>query len=128
DYVSAHGVVALYAAAQGTPGAHSTAKSAREISVRARQGDPRAAGAYQAMGAALGRGLAPVLTRFAPEAVVIGGKVGQSLELFRPAMLQALAEAGLPHLQVLPAAPGNLAIWGAARHAFSAVEVAGGAR
>jgi glucokinase len=113
DYVSARGVVALYGAAQGA------AKSAKEISALALKGDPRAIEAYRAMGAALGHGLAPVLTRFAPEALVIGGKVGQSLDLFRPAMLQALAEAALPHLQVLPAAPGNLAIWGAARYAFA---------
>jgi glucokinase len=120
DYVSARGVVALY-------GAQGVAKSAREISALALKGDPRAAEAYRAMGAALGRGLAPVLTRFAPDAVVIGGKVGQSLDLFRPAMLQALAEAGLAHLPVIPAAPGNLAIWGAARHAF-ALGATGGAR
>ena len=123
DYVSARGVVALYGSAEGT------AKSAKEISALAHQGDPRAIEAYRAMGAALGSGLAPVLTRFAPEAIVIGGKVGQSLDLFRPAVLQALAEAGLPQPQVTQAAPGNLAIWGAARHAFAraAVDVTGGA-
>jgi len=123
DKVSAHGVVALYGDKQGR------AKSAKEISALAHQGDPRAVEAYQAMGAALGSGLADVLARFAPEAVVIGGKVGRSLDLFRPAMLQALAEAGLPDLQVLPAAPGNLAIWGAARYAFAhrAVGVTGSA-
>jgi len=122
DNVSAHGVVALYGGAQGT------AKSAKEISVLAHQGDPCAVEAYRAMGAALGSGLAAVLARFAPEAVVIGGKVGQSLDLFRPAMLQALADAGLPQPRVLPA-PGNLAIWGAARYAFArrAVGVTGGA-
>jgi predicted NBD/HSP70 family sugar kinase len=68
------------------------------------------------MGTALGRGLAPVFGRFAPEKVVIGGKVGQSLALFRPAMEQALAAAGLPDLPILPAATGNMAIWGAARY------------
>ena len=122
DNVSAHGVVALYGGAQGT------AKSAKEISVLAHQGDPCAVEAYRAMGAALGSGLAAVLARFAPEAVVIGGKVGQSLDLFRPAMLQALADAGLPQPRVLPA-PGNLAIWGTARYAFArrAVGVTGGA-
>jgi glucokinase len=123
DNVSAHGVVALYGGAQGA------AKSAKEISALAHQGDPRAVEAYRAMGTALGSGLAAVLARFAPEAVAIGGKVGRSLDLFRPAMLQALADAGLPQLQVLPAAPGNLAIWGAARYAFAhrAVGVTGGA-
>ena len=136
DYVSGHGVVAQYGGAQGAAGnaaknpvaKNPAARSAKEISVLAHKGDARAVEAYRAMGAALGSGLAPVLARFAPEAVVIGGKVGQSLELFRSAMLQALTEAGLPHLQVLPAAPGNMAIWGAARYAFAhrAADVTGG--
>lgn len=30
------------------------------------------------------------------------------------------AGAGLPSVPVIPAAPGNMAIWGAARHAFTA--------
>jgi glucokinase len=56
-------------------------------------------------------------------AIVIGGQVGRSLELLAPALRQALAGAGLPDLPVVPAAPGNMAIWGAARHAFTAAAV-----
>lgn len=122
DQVSARGVVACFGRAKGTVDGV-TEVSAKEVSALALRGDPSAIAAYRAMGSALGRGLAPVLARFAPEAAVIGGKVGQSLELFRPAMRQALAEAGLPGLPVIPAVAGNLAIWGAARYplAFGAV-------
>src|SRR6202021_2894158 len=59
--------------------------------------------AYRAMGTAIGRGLAPVLLRFKPELLVIGGKVGQSLPLFGPAAGRALAEAGPPRLPIIPA-------------------------
>lgn len=113
DHVSARAVVAEYDSL--SPGKH---RSAKEIADLALRGDPSAIEAYQAMGAALGTGLAPVLTRFAPETVVIGGHIGQSLELFRPAMQQALAAVGVANLSVIRALPGNLAIWGAARHAF----------
>lgn len=121
DRVSARAVVAGYARATARDGAMGVGGSADEatakgVSALASRGDPSAIEAYSAMGAALGSGLAPVLARFAPEILVIGGKVGQSLELFRPAMQEALAEAGLPDLPVIPAAPGNLAIWGAARY------------
>lgn len=104
---------------QPAPGLPGTGKTARQVSVLAAEGDQTAVAAFRVMGEALGSGLAPVLTRFGPEAVVIGGKVGQSLALFAPAMRHALAGAGLPDLPVIPAAPGNMAIWGAARHAFS---------
>jgi glucokinase len=111
DQVSARGVVALYGKLRpGDP------RSAKEIAGLAMRGDRPAIKVYRAMGAALGSGLAASLARFAPEKIVIGGKVGQSLELFRPAMQQALAAAGLPDLPVVPAAPGNMAIWGAARY------------
>jgi glucokinase len=115
DHVSARGVVACYSRAGGA-GRSPNEPGAKEVSALALRGDPAAVEAYRAMGSALGAGLAPVLARFAPEKVVIGGKVGQSLGLFRPAMLEALAEAGVPGLPVIPAAPRNLAIWGAARY------------
>jgi glucokinase len=114
DYVSARGVVALYG--KLNPGAR---RSAREVSVLARQGSRPALEAYRAMGTALGRGLGPVFARFQPEKVVIGGHVAKSLDLFGPAMEQALAAEGLPQLPVLPAAPGNMAIFGAARYALA---------
>ena len=119
DYVSARGVVALYGKLR--PGDQRSAKQVSDLALR---GDPAAIEAYQALGTALGSGLAPVLTRFAPEKVVIGGKVGQAIDLFRPAMEQALAAAGLTGLPVIQAAPGNMAIWGAARFAlaFGAIE------
>jgi glucokinase len=125
DHVSARALTTAYATRPvGTglpgPGVPGRGKTAREVSVLAAEGDETAVAAFRAMGEALGRGLVPVLERFEPEAVVIGGKVGQSLGLFAPAMRHALARAGLPNLPVIPAAPGNMAIWGAARHALTA--------
>jgi predicted NBD/HSP70 family sugar kinase len=111
DYVSARAVTTRYGKLS-----RGERRSARDVSNLALQGSEPAIEAYRAMGSALGRGLAPVLARFGPEVVVIGGKVAQSLELFRPAMEQALASAGLPSLRVLPAASENMAILGAARY------------
>lgn len=123
DHVSARAVTARYRSLR--PRDQRSAKepgdqpSAKEIEDLALRGDPLAIEAYRAIGAALGSGLAPVLQRFAPEKIVIGGHVSHALDLFRPAMQQALAAAGLPELPVIQAAPGNLAIWGAARHALT---------
>jgi predicted NBD/HSP70 family sugar kinase len=120
DHVSARAVTASYGTLRDGTAAPGTGRTAREVSALAAEGDETAAAAFRAMGEALGSGLAPVLARFEPEAIVIGGKVGRSLELFAPAVRQALAGTGLANLPVIPAAPGNMAIWGAARHAFTA--------
>lgn len=119
DHVSARAVTISYGTRPDGAGLPGAGKTAKEVSALAAEGDEAAVAAFRAMGEALGSGLIPVLARFEPEAIVIGGKVGQSLELFAPAMRQALAGAGLPNLPVIPAAPGNMAIWGAARHAFT---------
>jgi predicted NBD/HSP70 family sugar kinase len=111
DYVSARAVTTLYSKLS-----RGERRSAKDISSLALRGSEPAIEAYRAMGTALGRGLAPVFKRFAPEVVVIGGKVAHSLKLFGPAMEQALAAAGLPELSVLPAASENMAILGAARY------------
>jgi glucokinase len=121
DYVSARGVVAAYerlsaGRRHGPDGGGVDRVSAKEIADLAFRGSGPAVEAYRAMGTAIGRGLAPVLLRFEPELLVIGGKVGQSLPLFGPAAGRALAEAGLPELPIVPAAAGNIALWGAARY------------
>ena len=117
DHVSAQAVTTAF----GTR-PDGTGKTAKEVSALAAEGDEAAVAAYRAMGEVLGDGLVPVLTRFEPEVIVIGGHVGKSLGLFAPAMRQALAGAGLANLPVIAAAPGNMAIWGAARHAFTAAQ------
>ncbi len=111
DRVSARGVVSLY-----RRHALNGPLSAREVSDLARQGNQAAVRAYREMGTSLGRALAPVLARFAPEAVVIGGKVGRSLPLFGPAFAESLAAAGLPAVPIV-AADGNMSLWGAASSA-----------
>ena len=114
DYVSARAVTSLYS--KLSPGER---RSARDVSELAARGSRPALEAYRAMGIALGRGLAPVFARFAPEVVVIGGKVAHSLELFGPATEEEMAAAGLPHLPVLAAASENMAILGAARYSLT---------
>jgi glucokinase len=123
DYVSARGVVTAYeglsaGGRHGTDSGSVERVSAKEIADLAFRGSGPAVEAYRAMGTAIGRGLAPVLLRFEPELLVIGGKVGQSLPLFGPAAGRALAEAGLPELPIVPAAAGNIALWGAARYSL----------
>jgi glucokinase len=114
DHVSARAVAAAYdrLSGDGRPGT----ASAREIGEVAAAGNEPAIKAYQEMGTAIGRGLAPVLLRFQPELLVIGGHVGRSLPIFGPAISQALSEAGVPNIPVIPAADGNMALWGAARY------------
>jgi glucokinase len=121
DHVSARALTTFYGTGPDGPRPHGhlPGKTAREVSVLAAEGDQTAVAAFGAMGTALGCGLAPVLARFEPQSLVIGGKVGRSLELFAPATRRALAGAGLPGLPVLPAAPGNMALWGAAKLAFA---------
>jgi glucokinase len=120
DHVSARGLTTSYGTGLPGTGLPGTRKTAREVSALAAEGDETAVAAFEAMGEALGRGMVPVLRRFEPEAIVLGGQVGQSLQLFAPGIRRALAGAGLTNLPVIPAAPGNMAIWGAARHAFTA--------
>jgi glucokinase len=103
------GIIEDHVSARAITTAYGHGKSAREVAALAQQGDQAAQAAYRALGTSLGEALAPILLKFAPETIVIGGKIAQSLPLFAPA------------LHVLQAAPGNLALWGAARHAFSEV-------
>jgi glucokinase len=117
DYVSARAVVAAYDTLKPDE-----QRSAQSIAHLALQGDPEATKAYETMGMELGRGLAAVFAHFAPEKIVIGGKVGLSLKLFQPALQQALTDAGLPSIEILQAREGNLAIWGAARHVFDSLD------
>lgn len=114
DCVSARGIVALYDNKEPTK-----QYTSKEVADLALDGDRQAIEAYHAMGAALGHGLAETFAHFAPEKIVIGGKVGQSLELYKESFSQALADAGVPVPEILQALPGNLAIWGAAKHAFA---------
>jgi predicted NBD/HSP70 family sugar kinase len=122
DYASARAVTALYDKLKPDDKLKSGARrSAKEVSALALRGSQPAIDAYREMGTALGRGLGPVFVRFRPEKVVIGGHVGRSLELFGPAMEQALAAAGVPEVPILHAAPGNMAIFGAARYSLTRV-------
>jgi glucokinase len=114
DFVSARGIVTLY-------GNQNQDKqyTSKEIADLALHGDRQAIQAYHDMGTALGQGLAETFAHFAPETIIIGGKIGRSLDLYKESILKALADIGVPEPEILQAAPGNLAIWGAAKHVFA---------
>jgi glucokinase len=111
DYVSAGAVVSSYAASGGDPDL-----GAGEIAAAARSGERSAVAAYRALGEALGTGLAATTGSFEPERIVIGGRVGQSFDLFgRVAAAAYLRESGVP-VPILPADTPHAALIGAAAH------------
>lgn len=73
--------------------------TAREICDRARGGDPIAMKAVMREGRYLGAGLANVISMFMPEAIVLGGSVMQSAELFLPLIHETISKncALVPH-------------------------------
>jgi glucokinase len=94
-----------------------------ELSAKARAGDPEALAFWQAYGRDLGAGLASLIYVLTPQAVIIGGGVSASADLFFPAMQQEIERRVLPssraNLQILPAELGNQAgMVGAAKLAW----------
>ena len=85
--------------------------SARELGIRAEEGDPEAIAVYRRVGEDLGKTLAILVDLLNPEAVVIGSIYARSKEFIEPSMNKKLAELALPQsvkaCRVLPAALGE---------------------
>lgn len=95
----------------------------KELSELARTGDRTALEFWQAYGQDLGAGLASLIYVLTPEAIVLGGGVSASADLFLPAVKTEIERRVLPSsragLQLLTAELGNQAgIVGAAQLAF----------
>ena len=94
------------------PGGAAEADAAA-IAALARGGDPVARRVYEDTGDLLGRALASVVSLLNPQAVILGGGVSQSFDLFGPrlrATLEARAfAAALPGLRVEPTTLGVVA-------------------
>jgi glucokinase len=73
--------------------AYGDAASVAGIAARARDGDVRARGVYEAAGLALGEFLAPHVGRFAADRVVVGGSIARAWDLFAPALRAKIAIA-----------------------------------
>lgn len=86
DYISKRGM--LKAAAAHGLGADGDVKA---IADAARAGDARAAEAFADFGRLFGELLAPYVREFRPEAVIVGGNIAKSQDLFIPAAKAELA-------------------------------------
>ena len=95
----------------------------KDLAEKARAGDPEAAAFWQNYGRELGAGIASAVYLLTPEAVVIGGGISSSADLFFPALeaelTHRLAPPSREGLQILVAELGNQAgMIGAARLAW----------
>lgn len=91
DYISKRGIVRLLEES-GLSGEALDVKNAAEL---AKAGEARAIDVFERFGAMIGEMLAPFVRSFRPEAVVIGGQIVKSGELFLGSTEAALARAGL---------------------------------
>ncbi|GAA4206087.1 ROK family protein [Actinocatenispora rupis] len=108
ETVSRRAVIAAYAQRTGR------AEDVREIATAARAGDAVAAGTLRSAFEELGVALAPWLTRFGAEVVVVGGAMVASWDLIEPALRAGLG-ADLAALPLAVAArPADSPLFGAA--------------
>lgn len=100
-----------------------TGLAPHELAAKARQGDGAAIAFWENYGRELAAGLASLIYVLTPEAIVIGGGISDSYDLFFPTMIAEIEERVLPSsrsgLQYLPATLGNRAgMVGAAKLAW----------
>jgi len=87
DYISKRGIVRLMREA----GLDDAGLDVKNVAEMARGGDPQAIGVFHRFGDMIGEMLLPFLKAFRPEAVVIGGQIVKSQELFLDRVREALS-------------------------------------
>lgn len=90
DVLSRRGLLRLWASAQPA----SPDLDVADLAARASM-DPVAAEVFVRFGEIMADALAPIMLRFRPDAVVVGGRVAKSAHLFLPALRRGLAQRGL---------------------------------
>jgi glucokinase len=95
DYISKRGMLRV-AAAYGL-GADGDVKA---IADAARTGDTKAADAFASFGRLFGELLAPYIREFRPEAIIVGGNIAKSHELFIPSAKAEIVACGVPSEEV----------------------------
>jgi glucokinase len=93
EVVSRQAIRDRYARTAALPREHA-APDVREIMAAARAGDAAACDAVEHCFGALGRALAPWLSRFGPQVIVIGGSMAASLDVLGPALSAGLSGDG----------------------------------
>ena len=91
DYISKRGIVRLMREA----GMDDTALDVKQAAELARGGDPKAIVVFQRFGDSVGEMLLPFLKAFRPEAVILGGQIVKSQDLFLYRVKQALGGCGV---------------------------------
>ena len=93
-------------------------QNAKEMSDLAFQGDSIALGAFSEFGEHLGNAINNILYLYAPEAIVIGGSVSKSYDLFKKSMENTIKLFAYPkqieHLKIEVSTLGGIAILGSA--------------
>ncbi|RAP74060.1 ROK family protein [Paenibacillus montanisoli] len=85
DYISKRGIMRL-AAEQGLP----SGLDVKELAELSRSGHEGAAAVFHQFGTNMGRAFLPLIDAFQPEAVIIGGQIAKSHDLFGRAFLEQL--------------------------------------
>lgn len=86
DYASKRGVWKLYG---------DDTITVKEIAQKATSGDKRALDAFAAMGSIIGEVIAPIMTEYGIECLLLGGQISRSWKLFAPAIEAEFTKAGL---------------------------------
>ena len=85
DYVSGRGISARYKSAR---------LSAKEIELRAKNGDAEALAVYAETGAILAEVIKPYLEKVGAEILILGGQISRGLPLFEKELREGLSEVG----------------------------------
>ena len=85
DYVSGRGISSRYKSAR---------LSAKEIELRAKNGDAEALAVYAETGAILAEVIKPYLEKVGAEILILGGQISRGLPLFENELREGLAEVG----------------------------------
>ena len=110
DYISARGIIREYQLRGGPKMA-----AVKPIAELAMQHDELALAVFDDFGHKLGSFIAPWLRDFNAEALIIGGNISRSAELFLPAFHAVLAEQGMEMTVISSRLLDKAAILGAAR-------------
>lgn len=84
DYISKRAIISMYLNKKNDI---KSSIDVKEIANRAKSGDESARSVFIQIGTLLGNLLRPVIQKFKPECIVIGGKISRSFELFLPAFI-----------------------------------------
>lgn len=130
DALSTRGLLAAYRearrAANGRTDDATWPEGAADVAAAARAGDAAARAAFETFGARLAEALGATFAAFRPDAIVLGGNISRSFDLFAGAARAGLARAGVEGSLVPAADIGGSALKGAASLLFEATE--GGAQ